>query len=331
LNKAFKFFPADTSNMVDITKEVREAEQRISRFVLQTPIEYSFPLSKLLKANVYLKLENLQITGSFKIRGAFNKILSLSEEQRKKGFITASTGNHGLAVSYALKELGYKGTIFLPHSVIHSKIKAFEYFPVQLKFIGKGCEETENYAREFARKYNKIYISPYNDEKIIGGQGTIGLEISKQLKKFDYVLASVGGGGMISGIAGYLKKMNSSVKITGCLPVNSPVMYESIKADKIVNMKVKPTISDGTVGGIEPEAITFKLCKKLVDDWILVSEAEIKEAIKFMLMAHHYLIEGAAGVTVASAVKNKKRFTGKTIVLILCGRNISLELLKKIL
>ncbi len=316
---------------MNVKKEVLAAEKRIRKYIRETPLEYSPYLSNLCKCNVYLKLENLQLTGSFKARGAMNKVLSLTKKQRERGVITASTGNHALGVANALKTLNCKGTIYLPKNSSKSKINALKYYSVNLKFYGTDCDDTEAYARRIANKNNQVYISPYNDRNIIGGQGTIGVELKNQLKKIDYVFASIGGGGLISGIGGYLKLVDKKIKVIGCLPRNSPVMYESIKAGKIIDMKIKPTLSDGTAGGIEHGSITFELCKKFVDDYILVNENEIKKAIKLILRKHHLVIEGAAGVTVASLIKEKNKFKNKNIVLVICGGNITLDKLKDIL
>lgn len=322
---------ADIGKRMDVRKEVLSAEARIREYIRETPLTYSPYLSNFCKCNIFLKLENLQLTGSFKVRGAFNKLLSLTTKQRDKGVITASTGNHGLGVAYAMKILKCKGTIYLPENSPESKINALKYYSVPLKYYGKNCDETEIYARKIADKNKQVYISPYNDVKIIGGQGTIGFEINEQLKNIDYVFASVGGGGLISGISGYLKSINKKIKIIGCLPENSPVMYESVKAGKIIDMEIRPTLSDGTAGGIEPGAITFELCKRLVDDWLLVSENEIKKAIKLILEKHHLVIEGAAGVTVASLIKRKNRFRNKNAVLVICGGNIPIGKLEEII
>ncbi len=313
---------------VDIAALVEEAEKKIRHIIRETPIEYSPLLSEVGKCNVYLKLENQQLTGSFKIRGALNKILTLP---KNKEVITSSTGNHGLAVAHALSITGGKGSIYLPKNTSKVKLDALHKYKSKILFYGNDCEQTEVHARMIADKEKKEFISPYNDIDIIGGQGTIGSEIYRQIGQIDVVLASVGGGGLISGIAGYLKSKSNDIQIIGCLPKNSPVMYKSVKAGKIIKMESKPTLSDGTAGGIEPNAITFDLCKKLIDDFIIVSEKEIAAAIKFIIDSHHMIIEGAAGVTIASFLKEKERFKEKNVVLILCGANIGIDQLKSII
>lgn len=316
---------------IDVKKEALEAEKRIRKYVRETPLEYSPYLSHLGNCRVYLKLENLQITGSFKLRGAMNKLLSLTKSQRKKGVVTASTGNHAVAFAHGLKTFGCKGTIYLPENASKTKIEVLRYYDVDLKFYETDCVRAEVFARKTAKKNGQEYISPYNDPKIIGGQATIGIELMRQIKKMDTVLVPVGGGGLISGIAGYLKSKNKNIEIIGCQPEASSVMYESIKAGKIIDMESKPTISDGSAGGIEEGAITFDLCKTYVDGFILVTEDEIKAAIKLILENHYMLIEGAGALSVASFFKEKDRFAEKNIILIISGAKIGLNTLKEIL
>jgi len=316
---------------MNIRKEVVEAERRIRNYIRETPLEFSSYLSQKYNANVYLKLENFQITGSFKIRGAINKFLSLNEGEREKGVITASSGNHGIAIAHVLKKFGCKGTIYLPQSASPAKIEILRSYGVNIEFYGNDCIEAEMTAKKIAKEKKLIYISPYNDLKIIGGQGTIAVEIERQLKDIDIILVPVGGGGLISGIAGYFKNVNSKIKIVGCQPRNSPIMYESIKAGKILAIESKPTISDGTAGGIEEGAITFNICKKYVDDYVIVEEEEIKEAIKLILDKHSMLIEGAGALSVACFLKEREKFVGKNVVLLISGARISLEKISEII
>ncbi|MFQ6071033.1 MAG: threonine/serine dehydratase [Candidatus Aminicenantales bacterium] len=307
------------------------AEKRIKDYIRVTPLEYSPYLSQRGKCNVYLKLENFQLTGSFKLRGAMNKLLSLTPVQRKRGVITASTGNHGLAVAHGVSVLGGRGIIYLPHNATSSKIERLRTYNVELRFQGHDCLQAELSAKKYAEEHGMDYISPYNDLKIIAGQATVGKEISEQAEKIDCVLVPVGGGGLISGVAGYLKQKEKEIEVIGCQPEASPVMYESLKAGKIIDMESKETLSDGTAGGIEKEAITFELCRKYVDDFYLVSEEEIKEALKFLIEKHFFLVEGAGALTLAAFLQRKEHFKGKNVVLIISGSGISLNLLKKIL
>ncbi|MFX0087176.1 MAG: threonine/serine dehydratase [Candidatus Hodarchaeota archaeon] len=311
-----------------IAQRVKEAENRIRNYIRETPIEFSHYLSEIGGCNVYLKLENQQITGSFKIRGALNKLLSIP---KNKAVTTASSGNHGLAVAYALSITGGLGTIYLPKTTTQTKIDALRKQKTKIIFYGADCQKTEIFARKVAKEEGKEFISPYNDIEIISGQGTIGVELVRQIDHIDSLLVSVGGGGLISGIAGLLKDYNPGIEIIGCLPENSPVMYESVKSGKIIEMESKPTLSDGTAGGIEPNAITFDLCQRFIDKFIIVNEEEIKDGIRFILAKHHMIIEGAAGVTVASFLKEKNNFKGKNVVIIICGANIGLDQLKSIL
>lgn len=319
------------SLLKDIEQEALLAEQKIREHIRETPLEFSPYLSSIGQGKVYLKLENFQITGSFKVRGALNKLLSLPEEKRKVGITTASSGNHGAAVSFALAKLGMQGTIFLPTTTSQTKVEILKDNRATVEFFGDDCVKAEIYARQRAEKTGSEFISPYNDLKIIGGQATVGIELRKQISHMDAVFVPVGGGGLISGIAAYLKTDRNHPKIIGCQPENSCVMYESMKAGQILEMESKPTLSDGTAGGIEAGAITFELCRDLVDDFILVSEREIKQAILLCLKKHHMLIEGAAALSVASFLKVAKKFQGKTAVLVLSGAKISLDQLENVL
>jgi threonine dehydratase len=315
----------------DVKKEVLQAEERIRNYIRETPLEFSPYLSRLANSKVLLKLESSQITGSFKLRGAMNKFLSLTAEQKRAEVITASSGNHAAAIAYVLHKFDGRGTIYLPENVSQAKVEALRPYGVELNFYGDDCIKSETLAKATAARTGKTFISPYNDLQIIGGQGTIGIELQNQLDKIDAIFVPVGGGGLISGIAGYMKAVNNGIEIIGCQPENSAVMYASIQAGKILEMASKPTLADGTAGGIEPDAVTFDLCRRLVDDFILVSESDIKAAILFMIEKHHTLVEGAAALAVAGFIGAKERFADKTVALIISGKKISLEQLKEIL
>jgi threonine dehydratase len=316
---------------MNITKEVIAAEDRIRPHIRKTILDYSPYYSKLAGANVYFKLENLQYTGSFKVRGAMNKVLSLTPAERDRGVVTASTGNHGAATAFSLGKFDTTGIVFVPEDAAAGKVQAIERLGAEVRYHGDDGAVTEAHARLYARDHRLTYISPYNDPQVIGGQGTIAVELAKQLAQIDMVFVALGGGGLISGIAGYLKSIQPEVRVIGCSPENSQVMIQSVKAGQILDIPSLPTLSDGTAGGIEPKSITFGLCRDLVDDYETVSESEIKASLRQYLQVHHMLIEGSAAVALAACAKQGNRLAGKNVVVILCGANISVETLKEIL
>ncbi len=303
-----------------IKKEVEAAEKRIREYVPESPVALSEYLSDALGASVQLKLENLQVTGSFKIRGAFNKLLSLDAEERGRGIIAASTGNHGIAVSYAADKLGIPGTIVLPENVSPRKANAVRGSRLEVKLVGADCVAAEAFARQESLDRGSVYLSPYNDPLVIAGQGTIAIELERQLDGVDVVLVPVGGGGLISGIAGYFRESGSTTRVIGCLPEASPEMYESVRTGQRIEPLGLATLSDGTVGGFETDSITFELCRRYVDDWILVSEDEIRNAIDLITEQHGDPIEGSGAVTTAAALKLNHQ-PGESIALILSGGN----------
>jgi threonine dehydratase len=312
---------------MDIYREILDAEQRIRPHILKTPLIESKKLNERIDGRVYLKLENEQYTGSFKARGSLNKLMSLSEEEKKKGVITASTGNHGLGFARAAEITGIPGTIYLPENASPSKINKLKEFPVELMYYGQDCLETELHAKHQALNLGKIYVSPYSDPQIIGGQGTIGIELFDQVDEMDDILITIGGGGLISGVGSYLQKVAPGIRIIGCQPENSPEMTLSLQKGHIVLLdEQKETLSDGSAGGIEEGAITFPICQKVVNDTILVTEEEIIAAIRFIAQHHQKVIEGAAGVAVAGLIKNMAKFKGRTVVILICGGNIDMNL-----
>jgi len=315
----------------EILKEVISAESRIRPHIRETFLEYSPILSELGNASVYCKLENLQYTGSFKIRGALNKMLSLSDQQKKNSVVAASTGNHGTAVAFALNKANLPGIVFVPENTPRYKVESITRLGAEVRFHGTDCVDSEIYAREYARQKEMIYISPYNDPKVIGGQGTIGVELRRQLSQIDAVFIALGGGGLISGISAFLKSKFPKIQIIGCSPQNSHVMIQSLKAGKILDIPSLPTLSEGTAGGIEKNAISFGLCRELVDDYLTVTEDEIKQSLRLFIDTHHMLVEGAAAVPIAAYLKIKESFSAKNIVIIICGANIHLDTLKEIL
>jgi threonine dehydratase len=307
------------------------AANRIAAYIRETPLDYSPYFSELTGANVYLKLENLQHTGSFKLRGAFNKLLSLSEEDRAAGGVAASSGNHGAAIAYAMNKLGVTGPIFVPEQTSPTKVDAIKRAGGDVRFFGTDGLDTEMHAREYAEEHGMAYLSPYNDLDVIAGQGTCGVEIAQQLSDVDAIFVAVGGGGLIAGVGAFLKSVNPSLTVVACQPAASPVMIESIKAGKILDLPSEPTLSDGTAGGIEADAITFEICRDIMDEFVVVSEEQIAEAMRGFMDAHHMLPEGAAGVAIAGLLASGDKYQGKNVVVVVCGGNISRETLKKVI
>jgi len=307
------------------------AANRIASHIRETPLDFSPYFSELTGANVYLKFENLQYTGSFKLRGAFNKLLSLSAEEREVGGVAASSGNHGAAIAYAMNELGVTGTIFVPEQTSPTKVDAIKRAGGDVRFFGNDGLDTETHAREYAGQHGMVYLSPYNDPDVIAGQGTCGVEIAKQLSDVDAIFIAVGGGGLISGVGAFLKSVNPSLTVVACQPAASAVMTESVKAGKILDLPSEPTLSDGTAGGIEAGAITFEICREITDEFVVVSEEQIAEAMRGFIDSHHMLPEGAAGVAIAGLLAGGHKYKGKNVVVIICGGNISRETLKKVI
>lgn len=314
-----------------IFEEVRQAEARIRSHVRETPLEYSPLFSEVSGAEVYLKLENLQVTGSFKVRGALNRLLTLSGEERRRGCVAASTGNHGAGMAHAMRELGVPGVIFVPEGASPSRVEAIRRLGAEVEFFGKDPLQAEIHARRHAEGNGQVYVSPYNDAAVIAGQGTIGVEVARQLESIDAVFVALGGGGLLSGVGAFLKSLHPEVRVIGCSPAHSPVMFESIRAGRIVELEFRPTLSDATAGGVEPGAMTFERCRQLMDDHVLVSEDEIRNAMRKFIEAHHMLLEGAAGVALQGLLRQRDRYTGKRAVVVICGANISLDTLRSVL
>ena len=301
---------------------VKNASIYIKDHIKKTNLIYSKYFSTLSSNEVYFKLENTQITGSFKIRGAFNKLLSLSQKEKEKGIITASTGNHGLAVAYASNKLNISCKIYVPNIASDIKVNKIKKLGSKVIYFGEDCLEAEKKARKDSNKEKLAFISPYNDEYVMSGQGTLAVELIEQIKKLDVVIVSVGGGGLISGISKYIKSIWPEIVVVGCSPENSPVMINSMYSGKILDIKSKPTLSDGTAGGLEPGSITFPICCEYIDQTILVTEDEIKKAMELYYDNENQIIEGAAGVAIATFLKIKNHFSEKKIGIIICGGNI---------
>lgn len=309
-------------------KDIAKAHARIRLHILNTELLRSDHLSTLNGGNVYLKLESEQHTGSFKARGALNKVLQLTDDVP---LVTASTGNHAQGFARALTIAGRTGTIYMPVNADKGKIAKLEHYDITIEFHGTNSLEAELHGKSEAEKHGALWISPYNDEDIIAGQGTVGKEI-QEAHEMDVVMACIGGGGLMSGVSTWFKAISPETKMIGCLPQNSPEMYLSVKEGRVVFLpEYIDTLSDGSAGGLEQDAITFDICRELVDDYVLVTEEEIASAIKLIYDEHGKVIEGAAGVAVGAFIKRAADLQGKDVAIIICGGNINEETLNDIL
>lgn len=289
---------------------------------------YSDGLSKLSGGGVFLKCENLQRTGAYKIRGALNKIFSMPKKQFKQGLVAASSGNFGQGIALAGKMLKVKLAVFVPKVTPKIKINNIKNFGAQVFVEGANYMNAENLAKEYAKKNKMIFVSPYNDVDVLKGYGTIANEVLKDLPSFDYFLAPTGAGSIISACGPILKKKLKNFKIIAVQAINTPTMYDIFYHK---NLAEKNTLAEGLAGGIEKGSITVGLTKKYASKVILVSEEEIKKAILWTLKKEHMLVEGATATVIAAVLFSKLNLINKKAVLVLSGGNLDLEELKRLL
>jgi threonine dehydratase len=307
----------------DYTAKVREAYERIKADIRRTPVEYSAALSQEIGAEVHAKWECDQTTGSFKLRGALNKLRSLAPAERARGIVSASTGNHGLAISHAARLEGVGLKLFLPETVAEVKRRRIGALGVDVEVRGASCDRAEAIARDFAGRTGRVFVSPYNDWDIVFGAGTVGLELDSDLARFDDVFVPVGGGGLISGIAAYLKAVRPGVRVIGVEPETSAFMAASLDAGRLVEIEERPTVADAVTGAIEPGAITFPLCRDYVDAIEVVPEEAIIRAMVAVHAAHGRVIEGAAALPFAALLLAAGRRSGRSAVAVASGANIA--------
>jgi threonine dehydratase len=307
----------------EIASKSEAVAEAFREYLPVTPLVRFDAMSDEYGTELLVKCEHQQRTGSFKARGAMSKMLALSPEQRERGVVTASTGNHGRGVAHAIATLGGQCRVFVPRSADPLKVAAIERLGGRLEVIDSDAGTVEVIAREYANERELDFVSPYNDVDVIAGQGTIGVELVEQAGDagLDAVFVSVGGGGLISGIASVLKAHWPDVRVIGASPENDAAMAVSVQQGEIVPVGGRPTLSDGTAGNVEPGSVTFGLCQSLVDDWVLVGEPEIAAALRSVIDTEHQLVEGAAGVAFAAARKYEPGF--ERIAVVACGGNIS--------
>jgi threonine dehydratase len=305
---------------------VPAAVDAVRPHVLRTPV---LPLARPDgSAAVQVKCEHLQRTGSFKVRGAIAKLSAIGAEDRERGVVAASSGNHGLGVAFALQALGGRGLVCVPENASPVKVAAIRRLGVEVRHLGEESGQTETLTRDYAEEHGLVYVSPYNDLDVVSGQATVGVELAEQAadEGLDAVVVAVGGGGLVSGVAAAVRAVHPGVRVIGASPANDAVMVASVAAGHVVSVPTRPTVSDGTAGGIEPGALTLGLCRELVDEWLLVEERDIAEAMRLMIDTHHQLVEGAAGVALAAGLQVAGR-TGQRVAVVSCGANIATDTL----
>lgn len=310
-------------------RDIREAQEILKGVVHRTALTYSSVLSEISGGEIYLKMENLQKTGAFKIRGAYNKIAHLSEEERKKGVVAASAGNHAQGVALAAKIFGIPATIVMPRYAPLSKVTRTKKLGAQVILEGDVFDEAYEAALRIQERTGAVFVHPFNDPHVIAGQGTIGLEIMEDLPDVDMIVVPVGGGGLISGISIAVKSINPNVRIVGVQTENMPSMIASLKRGRIEKIEGKPTLADG-IAVKKPGEITFEIIKKYVDDMVMVNEEEIADAILFLLEQAKVVAEGAGAVGVA-ALLNRLDVNGKKAVVVVSGGNIDVNMIDRII
>ncbi len=305
--------------------DVLAARRRLAGRALVTPLCGSQWLSQCCRAEVVCKLENLQVGGSFKFRGALN-CLTWAKENGIHKIWSASAGNHGIGVAEAQRYTDCEATICIPTNASPAKKERLRSYNVGVIEHGSDCDVTEGYARRLAREKKAFYVSPYNDPHVMAGQGTIALEMLEARPDLTALVVSVGGGGLVGGIGVVAKAFNPGIRIIAAVAANSPVMMECVKGGRVAPVFVDKTIADGIAGNIEPDSITFPVCREVVDDWVAVEEADIARTIFEFLDNEGMLIEGAAAVAVAAVRCGLIDFepTDK-IGVVVCGGNIARE------
>jgi threonine dehydratase len=312
-------------------KDIREAHQRIRPLTIRTPLIESQQLSMSVEAQLFLKLESLQVTGSFKARGAANKLTSLSPQERERGVITVSSGNHGRAVAYVARELGIHALICLSEAVPPSKVEEIQALDAEVLICGRTYDEADEEAQRIQTERGLTMVHPFDDPYIIAGQGTVGLELLEDLPQIDTAIVPLSGGGLISGIAVALKDADPSIQVIGVTMERGPAMFDSLRAGQIVEVEEEPTLADALAGGIGfDNAYTFRMVQEYVDDAILVSEDEIAGAMVFALEKHRLIVEGGGAVGIASVLYRKIKDLGERVVVVVSGSNVELSTLFKL-
>jgi len=310
-------------------EDIVKAQKILKPVIKDTPLLESRQLCKMTGGNIYLKAENLQLTGSFKIRGAYNKISNLSEEEKEAGVIASSAGNHAQGVALSATKLGIKSTIVMPEIAPLSKVAATKNFGAEVVLHGSVYDDAYGKACEIQKETGATFLHPFDDKYVIAGQGTIGLEILDQLENVDVVLVPIGGGGILAGISTAIKAINPKVKVIGVEAAYAPSMKSAIERGQVYTIDTRATIADG-IAVRRAGDLTFEIIKENVDEFVTVTEEEIARAVLLLLERDKVVAEGAGAVTAAAIMNNKFDFKGKNVVAVVSGGNLDVNLMERI-
>ena len=310
---------------------IRAARERIRDVIYHSPCPYSLSLSRLCGAQIYCKLDHLQMTGSFKERGARNKLLLLSDEQRRRGVVAASAGNHALALAYHGQQLGVSVTVVMPKYAPLVKVTNARSFGANVLLHGETYADAKEHATGVACDEGRVYVPGFDDPDIIAGQGTMGLEILEDVPDLDAVIVPVGGGGLVAGVGTAIKALKPGVRVIGVEPLNAPTLKASLDAGHVVRIETKPTLADG-LAVAEIGKLCFEIARDVIDDLVMVDESQIAVSILRLLELEKTVIEGAGAVPLAAALARRSLgLEGKKVVLVLCGGNIDVTLISRII
>jgi len=309
---------------------IEEAKSRLENIIAKTPLAYAPILSLETGTEIYLKKENLQLTGSFKLRGAFNKIATLTLEEKIQGCVAASAGNHAQGVAFASKYFGINATIIMPEATPLTKVSGVRSYGANVVLHGANYDEAYMFALEYAKEKNLTFVHPFADDLVIAGQGTIALEILDEIEDFDYFVIPIGGGGLITGMASAAKQRNPKIKIIGVTASGAPAMKESFEQKTPIDSISVKTIADG-IAVRDTNTKMFENVIELVDEIVEVEDKEIANAILFLLEKQKLIVEGAGAVGVAAIMHNKIDAKGKKVAIVLSGGNIDVTMLSLII
>jgi threonine dehydratase len=315
--------------MMELWKKIELAQNRLAKVITRTPTVYSDTISKLTGLEVFLKLESLQRAGSFKIRGAYSKMSKLNSAQRKRGVVAASAGNHAQGVALAASVLGIHSTIVMPEGSSIAKQEATRSYGGEVILFGSDVNEALDHAKDL-EKSGKVFVHPFDDEEIIAGQGTMGIEILEDVPEAETIIVPLGGGGLISGISTIVKKRRPRVRIIGVESAHAPSGILSLKRKKIVEVKILPTLADG-IALRKIGELTFPIIQKYVDQIATVQENQIASAILMLMERKRVVAEGAGATPLAALLSGRAKVRGKKVVLVVSGGNIDFNLLDRII